>query len=185
MTDAAMLPSDVGAALSLRDFIDACENDPLPAGKDPLPPEKARRLDQLVARAVQMAGILKIAWRMCTQEGSVWETDAYARRVQVVEFLARIVEDSLTRTQELVARTRSKHPEWVVPREAAEVGTHFPAAREILTKARELSMWLARERPPVNEEMIRRSCAALDHGEGEAITDIVARLKSGGPLVQE
>jgi hypothetical protein len=185
VTQSAMLPTDVGAALSLQEFLDSWEDDPPPPLKTPMPAEKAQRLQTLVTRATQMAGVLKIAWATGTQEGSVWETGSYVRRVQTLEFLARVVVDSFTRTQEIVARTRVSHPEWIVPPDAAEVLACLPSVREIWTKAQELSVWLHRKRPPLNKEMVLRSQESLSRDEGEPLGDVITRLEDGGRLVKE
>ncbi len=178
-------PIDVGAALSLHESIASWQDDWPSPGEGPLSAEKAGRLQMLVLRAVQMAIGLRIVWPTCTQEGSVWETGSYTLRIQAVELLARVVVDVLSRTQDIVARTRTAHPDWTAPREVVELQANLPAARDILNKAQELSAWLNRKRPPVNEEAIRRSQEALDRGEGEDIGVIIARLESGGPLVKE
>jgi len=44
---------------------------------------------------------------------------------------------------------------------------------------------LARPRKPLNRERIAASQAAYARGEGECISDVIARLKQGGPLVKE
>jgi hypothetical protein len=44
---------------------------------------------------------------------------------------------------------------------------------------------LDRPRRPLNREQIVESQAAYEGGEGEAISDIIGRLKKGGPLVKE
>jgi hypothetical protein len=182
----ATAPSiDVGAALSLQESVAVWEDDRPSPGESPLPADKAEALQTLVLRAVQMAIGLRIAWPACTREGPVWETGAYALRIRAVELLAGIVVDVLTRAQEIVARTRTAHPEWVAPREAAELQANLPVAREILQKAQELSAWLSRKRPPVNEEMVRRSQESLSRGEGEDVGEIIARLQGGGALVKE
>jgi hypothetical protein len=178
---AATLPIEVATAVFAQEELDAWEGEPLPSGEGRLPPEKAQRLQMLVLKAVLMANGLKIVWPGCTREGSVWETGPYLRRMQHVEFLARVVVDVLTRTQEIVARTRATHPEWVAPREMAEVQSNLPAAQEILAQVQKLLAWLNRPRPPANEEMIRRSQESLSRGEGELLGDIIARLKDGGP----
>lgn len=150
MTEAAMLGSEVGAALSVQAMLDAWEDD-RPPPENHLPPEKAQRLEMLVQLAVQMATGLKLAWRMCIQGGSGWEAGLYMRRMQAVEFLARIVVDILTRTHENVERTRVTHPNWVAPRELAAVQSNLPAASEILARAQELLAQSNRQRPRVNE----------------------------------
>ena len=178
-------PIDVGAALSLQEFIAAWEDDRPEPENGSLPAEKAEYLQTLVLRAVQMAFGLRIVWPPCTQEGGVWETGSYALRIQAVELMAGVVVDVLTRTQEIVARARTAHPDWTAPREAAELQVNLPVAREILRKAQELSAWLKRKRPPANEEMVRRSQESLNRGEGEGVGEIIARLQGGGALVGE
>ena len=44
---------------------------------------------------------------------------------------------------------------------------------------------LERPRKPLNRERIAKSQAAYARGEGEPVTDVIARLKQGGPLVKE
>ena len=178
VTEIATLPMDVGTALSLQEFTYAWRD-------DPLTPEKAQSLELLVVRAVQLARGLQTVWFACTRAGGAWETGYYLSRIRAVEFLATTVIDILTRANEILARTQEKHPEWMAPLAAAEVRPNLDAAQEVVTKARELLQWLNREPLPVNEEVIRRSYESLDRGEGEAVSDILARLVNGGPLVKE
>jgi hypothetical protein len=44
---------------------------------------------------------------------------------------------------------------------------------------------LDRPRKPLNRERIAESQAAYNRGEGEPISDVIARLEQGGPLVKE
>jgi len=44
---------------------------------------------------------------------------------------------------------------------------------------------LDRPRKPLNRERIAGSQAAYARGEGEPVSDVIARLKQGGPLVKE
>ena len=44
---------------------------------------------------------------------------------------------------------------------------------------------LGRPRKPLKRERIAESQAAYERGEGEAVSDVVARLEQGGPLVKE
>ncbi len=44
---------------------------------------------------------------------------------------------------------------------------------------------LARPRKPLERERIAESQAAYQRGEGEPVSDVVARLEQGGPLVKE
>jgi hypothetical protein len=44
---------------------------------------------------------------------------------------------------------------------------------------------LDRPRKPLNRERIARSQAAYERGEGEPVSDLIARLEQGGPLVKE
>jgi hypothetical protein len=44
---------------------------------------------------------------------------------------------------------------------------------------------LDRPRKPLNRERIATSQAAYERGEGEPVSDLVARLEQGGPLVKE
>jgi len=44
---------------------------------------------------------------------------------------------------------------------------------------------LDRPRKPLNRERIARSQTAYERGEGEPVSDVVARLEQGGPLVKE
>jgi len=105
--------------------------------------------------------------------------------MQLVEFLARIVADVLTRTQEIVTRVQAADPQWVAPPEIVEMRSNLPVAHEIVASAQKLMAQLSRQWPPVNEEMIRRSQESLNRGEGERLGEIIARLKDGGPLVKE
>lgn len=178
MTVAAMAPMDVGDLLSFQEDIRAWE-------AEPATPEKAQQLEQLVTRAVRIACGLQSIWTICSQQGSVWETNFYSQRIRFVEFLAGIVVEILTRADEIVARMRENHPEWNAPAAAANVQPSLAAARSIAAKSHDLLQWLSRPRRPADEEMIRRSQESLGRGEGEAVGDIIARLQSGGPLVEE
>ena len=44
---------------------------------------------------------------------------------------------------------------------------------------------LGRPHKPLNRERIAKSQAAYERGEGEPVSDVVARLEQGGPLVKE
>jgi hypothetical protein len=44
---------------------------------------------------------------------------------------------------------------------------------------------LSRPHEPLNRERIGESQAAYERGEGEPVSDVVARLEQGGPLVKE
>jgi hypothetical protein len=44
---------------------------------------------------------------------------------------------------------------------------------------------LDRPRKPLNRERIARSQAAYERGEGEPVSEVIARLEQGGPLVKE
>ncbi len=44
---------------------------------------------------------------------------------------------------------------------------------------------LGRPRKPLNRERIAESQAAYERGEGEPVSDVIARLEQGGPLVKE
>jgi hypothetical protein len=174
VTESMLLPADVGAAISLREMAYAWE--------DPLTTEGARSLDFLAARAVQLANGLQLAWSLATEDGKVWESGGCVRRMQAIDFLATVVVDTLTRTQEMLDGTRAKHPDWVAPPRAAEIGPCLQTAKLLAVKVRETLDWLNRPRPPVSEEMLRRSRASYDRGEGEPVGEVIARLGSGGPL---
>ena len=44
---------------------------------------------------------------------------------------------------------------------------------------------LGRPHKPLNRERIAESQAAYQRGEGEPVSDVIARLEQGGPLVKE
>ena len=44
---------------------------------------------------------------------------------------------------------------------------------------------LGRPRKPLKRERITESQAAYERGEGEPVSDVIARLEQGGPLVKE
>jgi hypothetical protein len=44
---------------------------------------------------------------------------------------------------------------------------------------------LIRPRKPLNRERIAESQAAYERGQGEPVSDVIARLEQGGPLVKE
>jgi hypothetical protein len=50
-----------------------------------------------------------------------------------------------------------------------------------------LARWelLNRPRKPLNRERAAQARAAYERGEGEAVSDVIARLEQGGPLVKE
>ena len=168
MAESMLLPADVGAAMSLREMAYAWEDNPLTT-------EGARSLEFLVGRAMQMADGLQLAWSLATEEGKVWESSRYLRRMQAIDFLAAVVVDILIRTQEMLDATRAKHPAWVAPPRAVEVGPCLQAAKQLAAKVREVLSWLNRPRPTVGEEMLLRSREAYDRGEGEPIGDVIAR----------
>jgi hypothetical protein len=178
VTESMLLPADVGAAISLREMAYAWEDNPLAA-------ESARSLEFLAARAVQMAEGLHLAWSLAVENGKVWESGAYLRRMQAIDFLAVVVVDTLTRTQDMLASMRTKHPGWSAPPKAAEIGPCLQKAQQLAAKVRETLNWLNRPRPPVDGEMLRRSRESYDRGEGEPVGDVIARLASGGPAIKE
>ena len=44
---------------------------------------------------------------------------------------------------------------------------------------------LARPHKPLNRKRIAQSQAAYDRGEGESVSDVIARLEQGGPLLKD
>jgi len=44
---------------------------------------------------------------------------------------------------------------------------------------------LGRPRKPLHRERIAESQAACAHGNGEPVSDLIARLEQGGPLVKD
>ncbi len=178
MTETSTLPAEVSAAISLRDI--ACE-----FKEDPLTTEGARSLKILVVKAVQMSDGLPLLWSLLTEDGQVCESGGYLRRMQVIDFFAVLVVDILTSTRDTIAATREKHPEWVPPSEAARLDPGLHTAKQLSAAIRETLDHLKRPRPAVSEEMLQRSREAYDRSEGETISDILARLESGGPLVKE
>ncbi len=173
MTESMLLPTDVGAAISLREMAYSWEGDPLTN-------EGARSLEFLVGRGLQMASGLHLAWSLATEDDKVWERGAYLRRMQAIDFLATVVVDVLTRTQEILASARAKHPDWVVPQGATEVDARLQTVKQLAATIHETLNLLNRPRPPVSEEMLRRSRESLDRGEGEPVSDLIARLNTGG-----
>ncbi len=178
MTESLLLSTDVGNAFSLREMAYAWED-------DPSTPEGARSLEDLLTRALQLASGLQGAWSLATEEGKVWESDSYLRRIQAIDILAKVVVDMLTRTREILATARVKYPNRMAPPREAEVKPSLEAARGVATKSGELLQWLNRTRPPVNEVMLQRSRDAYAGGAGEPVSEIIARLANGGPLVKE
>jgi hypothetical protein len=173
-----LFASETGAALSLLERANDLE-------ADFLTPDRTKSLELLVASAVQQATILQLAWFRCTQEGDVWETRMYLQRVRTIDFLTQVVADILVKAQEIVARLRKSHPEWAPPSTVADVDTYSQAVKDIGASVRKTLEWLQRPRPPVNEEMVRRSRESLARGEGEEIREIIARVESGGSLIRE
>src|SRR5713101_2110150 len=173
-----LFASETGAALSLLEHANDLE-------ANPPTPDRTESLELLVASAVQQATILQLAWSRCTQEGDVWETRMYLQRVQIMDFLARVVADILVKAQEIVARLRKSHPEWAPPSMAADVDGYSQAVKDIGARVRQTLEWLERPRPPVNEEVVRRSRDSLARGGGEGIAGIVARVGSGCCLIRE
>ncbi len=115
MTEAALLPSDVGAALELQELA-------YPWKGDLLTPKKTEELELMVARALQVASTLQLAWSMATRDGSIWEQAAYVRRMKAIEFLTGTVADILSRTQENLTHTRVTYPESAEIPGAASLG---------------------------------------------------------------
>jgi hypothetical protein len=178
VTVATLLPSDVGAALELQELTYAWKG-------DPLTPERTKELELMVARALQAAKTLQLAWSMATRDGSIWEQAAYARRIKAISFLAAVVADILGRTQDNLKHARLSYPDSAEIPNAAELEPNLKTVRDI-----EAKVWKTLERlngptPPVNEEMLRRSQQSIDRGKGERITEIIARVETGGPVVKE
>ena len=178
MTESALLSTDVGAAISVREMAYSWQDDQPTS-------EGARSLETLVERALHLAGGLDLAWSLASEDGKIWEFGGYQRRLQAIDFLATVVVDILTRTRDILDSTRAKHPEWAAASGAADVASRLQTAKELAAKVRETLTWMNRPRPPVNEEMLRRSQESLNRGEGEDISEIIARLQTGGPLVKE
>jgi hypothetical protein len=173
-----LFASETGTALSLLEYANDLE-------ANPPSPDRTESLALLVASAVQQARILQLAWSRCTREGDVWESRMYLQRVQIIDFLARVVADILLKSQEIVARSRKTHPEWTPPSTGTELDAYSQAVKDIGASARKTLEWLQRPRPPVNEEIVRRSRESLTRGDGEDIRDIIARVGSGGSPVRE
>jgi len=173
-----LFASETGAALSLLEHANDLE-------ANPPTPDHTESLELLVASAAQQATILQLAWYRCTRDGDVRETRMYLQRVQIMDFLARVVADILVKSQEIVARLRKSHPEWAPPSVVADMDADSQAVKDIGARVRQTLEWLERPRPPVNEEMVRRSRESLARGEGEDIRDIVARVGSGGSVIRE
>jgi hypothetical protein len=178
VTESLLLPTQLSEAISFREMASSWEGDPLTS-------EGARSLESLVGTGLQMGRALQLAWSLATEDNTVWESDGYRRRVQTIDFLATVVVDILTRTQDLLASARAKYPGWVEPSGTADVAARLQTAKELAAQVRETLTWLNLPRPPVNEDMLRRSQESLNRGEGEDVGEIIARLQSGGPLVKE
>src|SRR5438876_10874725 len=92
VAESTLFASETGVALSLLEYANELE-------ANPPTPDRTEPLELLVASAVQQATILQLAWSRCTREGAVWETKMYLQRVQIIDFLARIVADMLVKSQ--------------------------------------------------------------------------------------
>ena len=178
MTAITLLPNDVGTALSLQEQIYSWQY-------DGLTPEKMQTLELLLRRAVQLAADLQGLWAACIRQGSVWEHSYYFSRVRACEFLAFLVTDILTRTQEIVERGKADHPERFSFPRADKIGPSLVTTRQIFGEAQQLLQRLNRSLPPVDTELIRRSREALRRGEGEDLSELIARLETGGSLIKE
>jgi hypothetical protein len=74
-------------------------------------------------------------------------------------------------------------------------GREVVRLRQIEEQAKAFPLWveecmarwemLDRPRKPLNRERIANSQAAYERGEGEPVSDVIARLEQGGPLVKE
>ena len=140
-------------------------------------------LSFLVAKGLEAAADLQTLWPVYSREGSVWETGAYRRKLLLLESLAAGVVRSLRRAEELALAYRERASE-PLPR-ADELVASLNAAVEIHDRITRTQARLQRSWPAVDRNMITESRAALDRGEGEAITDLVKRLEQSGPLVKE
>jgi hypothetical protein len=100
--------------------------------------------------------------------------------VQIINFLSQVVLDILIKSQQIVGRLRKSHPEWAPPSSVADLDAYYQAVKDIAVSVRKTLEWLERPRPPVSEEMVRRSGESLARGEGEDIRDIISRVESGG-----
>jgi hypothetical protein len=109
----------------------------------------------------------------------------YLQRVRIINFLTQVVADLLAKSQQLVGSLRKSQPEWAAPSSVADVVAYSQSVKEIAVSVRKTLEWLERPRPPVDEEMVRRSRESLARGEGEDIRDIIARVESGGSLIRE
>jgi hypothetical protein len=81
-------------------------------------------------------------------------------------------------------------------RKGAELSGHEVARlAQFEEQARQFPRWVAecmarwemldRPRKPLNRERVASSQAAYARGEGEPVSDVIARLEQGGPLVKE
>jgi hypothetical protein len=179
VTTATLFEPEVGAAASLFDRIRELE-------ENPPTPDNAELLGLLMAGALQQAMGLELAWKMCIREGEVWEIEWYARRLRVLAELSTIVADIIDRTQKMLARLQRENPAWVLLTfQTATIESKAATVADIAAKVRETLTWLERPQPPLNEEMIMRSRESLARGEGEEISEMIARFENGGPLVKE
>jgi hypothetical protein len=177
VTESALLSADVGAAMSLREMAYSWQSEP--------PTERAQSLEILIKRGLHMANGLQMAWSLASENARVWESGSYLRRVQALDFLATVVLDMLSRTREILAGMDKNQPAAdALPEGSADVESIYQQVRELSTSIRETLNRLNQGRPPVNQEMLRRSRESYDRGDGGPISDIIARLESGGSLVQ-
>jgi hypothetical protein len=165
VTESALLSADVGTALSLREMAYSWQSES--------PTERAHSLEILVKRGLHMANGLQMAWSLASENAKVWESGSYLRRMQALDFLATVVLDMMS------------HPAAdPLPQGSADVEPAFQQVKELSTSIREALNRLSQPRAPVSQEMLRRSRESYDRGGGEPISDVIARLESGGSLVQ-
>jgi hypothetical protein len=175
VTESALLSADVGTAISLREMAYSWQSES--------PTERAHSLEILVKRGLHMANGLQMAWSLASENAKVWESGSYLRRMQALDFLATVVLDMLIRTREIL--TGMSHPAAdPLPQGSADVEPAFQQVKELSTSIREALNRLSQPRAPVSQEMLRRSRESYDRGGGEPISDVIARLESGGSLVQ-
>jgi hypothetical protein len=109
VTETAMLPTDMGSAISLQEQLHDWKD-------EPFTPERDQALRTMVTRAVQLAGFLQGAWAAATREGSAWDSAYYSQRMRIVGFLASMVVDILSRAEQIVTATQAAHPNWALRR---------------------------------------------------------------------
>jgi hypothetical protein len=137
----------------------------------------------LIVTALELAEIAARVWEE-TWEAALRGPDQ--DRTEKGEILRWVLDDTGHRLRETLGWTQAYSG--IIGRPLARLDElEARAARYPLWVRECLARWemLGRPRKPLNRDRIAQSQAAYARGEGEPVSDVIARVEQGGPLVKE